>query len=172
MSFFTRSCRKIAVPVVAAFAVIGFAGLTTTMYGGAATSATPSTLLPPASPFLSGTLIHPGHPGGGGGGGHGSCTTTLPSANGVAYTPAEIRTAYSYSSAPGAGETVAIIDAYGSPSLSSDLACFDQTFGLPTPNLHIVQPFGKVHGKNTGWGIETSLDVEWAHAMARPPRSA
>ncbi len=95
--------------------------------------------------------------------------TTQPSPTGVAYTPSEIRAAYSYSSASsakGSGETIAIIDAYGSSSLSSDLACFDQTFGLPSASLKVVQPFGTVHGKNSGWGLETSLDVEWAHAMA------
>lgn len=126
-------------------------------------------LLPLAQPFLNtiavGAPLHPSH--GGGGGGGSSCATTLPTPNGVAYTPSELQTAYSFNLADtGAGETIAIIDAYGSPSLSSDLACFDQVFRLPAPSLTVVTPFGSVHGKNTGWGLETSLDVEWAHAMA------
>ena len=128
-----------------------------------------SSLLPLAQPFLNtvavGAPLHPSH--GGGGGGGSSCTTTLPAPNGVAYTPSELQKAYSFNTADtGRGETIAIIDAYGSPSLSSDLACFDSTFGLSAPTLKIVTPFGSVHGKNTGWGLETSLDVEWAHAMA------
>jgi subtilase family serine protease len=108
-----------------------------------------------------------GHGGGGGGGGSTSCVTTLPSPNGATYSPSQVKTAYQYSStATGSGETIAIIDAYGSSSLTSDLKCFDSQFGLPAPTLQIVQPFGNPHGSNSGWGLETSLDVEWAHAMA------
>ncbi|HLY77424.1 MAG TPA: S53 family peptidase [Thermoplasmata archaeon] len=119
-------------------------------------------LLPSAAPLLT-VLPTPSNPSPQQ---SGTCVTTLPSANGIAYTPSDIRTAYSYSSAAGAGETIAIIDAYGSPSLTSDLGCFDSEFGLAAPSLTIAQPFGSPQGRNTGWGLETSLDVEWAHAMA------
>ncbi len=112
-------------------------------------------------------ITHPNAPPSGGhGGGGSSCVTTIPSPTGVAYTPSQIKTAYQFSSANGAGKTIAIIDAYGSSSLTSDLNCFDSQFGLPAPILQVVQPFGKVHGSNANWGLETSLDVEWAHAMA------
>ncbi len=100
------------------------------------------------------------------GGGSSSAPTTYP-----AYTPIQIWDAYQYTANGtyntnyGSGETIAIIDAYGSPSISSDVKTFDSTFGLPPINLQIVQPFGKV-SKNAGWALETSLDVEWAHAMA------
>lgn len=118
-----------------------------------------------AVPFAH--VVQPDHPGNGGGGGGSTCTTTLPSPNGFAFTPSEIQSAYNYNSVDtGAGETIAIIDAYGSPTLASDLACFDTQFGLPALSPTIVQPFGAVHAKNSGWGLETSLDVEWAHAMA------
>ncbi len=95
-----------------------------------------------------------------------TCTSTLPAPNGVAYKPSQILSGYSYSSSQGAGKTIAIIDAYGDSTLTSDVACFDQTFGLPAPSLSIVKPFGSPHRSNSGWGLETSLDVEWAHAMA------
>lgn len=107
-----------------------------------------------------------GHGGGGKGGGGSSCVATIPSPTGVSYTPEQIKTAYSYGSSTGTGETIAIIDAYGSSTLTSDLNCFDTQFGLAAPNLNVVTPFGKVHGSNNNWGLETTLDVEWAHAMA------
>ncbi len=112
-------------------------------------------------------ITHPNAKHGGGHGGSTSCVTTLPSPTGVAYTPGQVQTAYQYNStATGAGETIAIIDAYGSPTLASDVSCFDAQFGLLAPSLQIVEPFGHVHGSNSNWGLETSLDVEWAHAMA------
>ncbi len=95
-----------------------------------------------------------------------SSPTTYPG-----YIPIQIWDAYQYTSngvyntSFGSGETIAIIDAYGSPTISSDVNTFDQQFGLPAINLQIVQPFGKV-SRNSGWALETSLDVEWAHAMA------
>jgi subtilase family serine protease len=73
----------------------------------------------------------------------------------------------------GHGETIAIIDAFGSPTIATDLAQFDVAYGLPVPpSLTIVQPAGKVpafDGSNptmVAWAGETTLDVEWAHVMA------
>ncbi|MCL4356316.1 MAG: S53 family peptidase [Candidatus Thermoplasmatota archaeon] len=95
-----------------------------------------------------------------------SSPTTYPG-----YIPIQIWNAYQYTSngayntSYGNGETIAIVDAYGSPTIASDVNTFDSQFGLPAINLQIVKPFGKV-AKNSGWALETSLDVEWAHAMA------
>ncbi|MES2262962.1 MAG: S53 family peptidase [Pseudomonadota bacterium] len=64
----------------------------------------------------------------------------------VAYTPAQIRAAYSMPSLPsaadmktaagaaslGAGQTIYIIGAYDNPTVSKDLAAFNAKFGLPT----------------------------------------
>jgi subtilase family serine protease len=73
----------------------------------------------------------------------------------------------------GRGETIAIIDAFGSPTIASDLAQFDAGYGLPAPpNLTVIQPAGRVPAFNgsdpimVDWASETTLDVEWAHAMA------
>ncbi len=74
-------------------------------------------------------------------------------------------------SANGAGETIAIVDAFGDPNISSDLQTFDANFGISNDNasgqfaLTIATPEGAV-GANSGWALEESLDVEWAHAIA------
>jgi subtilase family serine protease len=72
----------------------------------------------------------------------------------------------------GAGRTIAIVDSFGSPTIRQDLHAFDVAFGYPDPKLTIVQPAGRVprfdpkNADHTGWAGETTLDVEWAHAMA------
>ncbi len=83
------------------------------------------------------------------------------------YKPAQIRHAYGFDkiTSNGAGQTIAIIDAYGSPSLANDLKVFSTTFGLPQATLAIYYPQGRP-AINSGWALETSLDVQWAHAIA------
>jgi subtilase family serine protease len=70
----------------------------------------------------------------------------------------------------GSGRTIAIVDSYGSPTIDSDLAAFDSVWGLPAPpSFQIVAPFGidpTDPDNAAGWAGETSLDVEWAHAIA------
>jgi hypothetical protein len=74
-------------------------------------------------------------------------------------------------SANGAGETIAIVDAYGDPDIASDLETFDANFGIGNDNasgqfvLTVATPQGSVQ-TNAGWAGEESLDVEWAHAIA------
>ncbi|MES1247210.1 MAG: S53 family peptidase [Actinomycetota bacterium] len=92
----------------------------------------------------------------------------------LCYTPQLIRQAYDFPSgrgAPtGAGQTVVVVDAYGSPFLGADLAAFEQQFGLPAANVteydqqDVVSDLGS--GDFLDWGLETSLDVEWVHALA------
>jgi subtilase family serine protease len=92
----------------------------------------------------------------------------------------------------GAGQTIAIVDAYDDPGMvnstasnfaSSDLAEFDSYYGLPNPPSFIkygatssgavttrlpgddpAGPYDKTG--STDWEVEESLDVEWAHVMA------
>ncbi len=67
----------------------------------------------------------------------------------------------------GQGKTIVIVDAFGSPTIKTDLAGFDKGFGLPAPpSFKIITPVGKPTSGNAGWAEETTLDVEWAHAMA------
>src|SRR5437667_8189671 len=51
----------------------------------------------------------------------------------VGLTPAQVRHAYGFDhlSNQGAGQTIAIIEAFGDESIEKDLAKFDDTFGLP-----------------------------------------
>ncbi|MCD2345136.1 S53 family peptidase [Clostridium guangxiense] len=86
----------------------------------------------------------------------------------VGYTPSQIRKAYGVSnvSSTGNGETIAIVDAYGSPTMQSDLNAFSSEFGLSSANLTIAYPNGKPTNTDGGWALETSMDVEWAHAIA------
>lgn len=88
------------------------------------------------------------------------------------YGPSDIRSAYNVpSSNTGAGQTIVIVDAFGSPTIQNDLQVFDHYYGLPDPTLNIIYPGGKpafhLHDSNqVGWASETSLDVEWSHAIA------
>ena len=68
----------------------------------------------------------------------------------------------------GRGQTIAIIDAYGDPTIRQDLATFDKDFGLPRANLTVIPvgPYEPSNGITYGWDAETALDVEAAHAMA------
>lgn len=87
------------------------------------------------------------------------------------YTPSLIRSAYNVPSTfRGAGQTIAIVDAFGSPTIANDLHVFDQAFGLPDPVLNVYYPTGQVAFTGTAlqqdWAGEVTLDVEWAHAIA------
>ena len=93
------------------------------------------------------------------------------------YSPQEMRTVYGLNPLldagyTGAGQTITIIDSFGSPTLANDLHVFDQGYGLPDPpSLKIYAPLGTVpfnptNSDQSGWAYETTLDVEWAHAIA------
>jgi subtilase family serine protease len=93
------------------------------------------------------------------------------------YSPVQIAQAYGIPKllargVNGRGQTIVIVDSFGSPTIRHDLAVFDATYGLPAPPpLTIIQPAGPVPpyqptSNREGWAGETSLDVEYAHAMA------
>jgi subtilase family serine protease len=94
------------------------------------------------------------------------------------YTPDQLRDAYDLQplydrGATGKGETIMIVDAFGSPTIKADLAAFDGQFGYPAPpKFTVIAPVGaipKFSPKNSqmvGWAGETTLDVEYAHALA------
>jgi len=98
----------------------------------------------------------------------------------VGFTPAQVATAYGINSirlhgviGNGAGQTIAIVDFGNDPTIASDLQAFDQHFGLPAPpSFTVVNQNGQTaplppntNGTN-GESGETSMDVEWAHAIA------
>ena len=89
------------------------------------------------------------------------------------YSAKDIQNAYNISGLisqgyGGSGETIAVIDAYGDPTIQQDLATFDRQFGLPTASLSIIPvgPYEPSNGITYGWDAETALDVEAAHAAA------
>jgi subtilase family serine protease len=111
--------------------------------------------------------------------GHGPPTTAeCEAAYGVpCYQPAQIQTAYDLKplldqGIDGKGETIVIVDAFGSPTIGKDLEQFDKAFGLPAPpSLTVLQPAGPVppyvaDNLREGWAGETDLDVEYSHVMA------
>ena len=109
------------------------------------------------------------------------------------FSPQQIAAAYGFDAVAfggiagdGAGQTIAIVNAYDDPALvdssspdfaTSDLAEFDRQFGLPDPpsflkvgesgsadDLPGPDPTGA--GTSGNWEQEEAMDVEWAHAMA------
>ena len=106
------------------------------------------------------------------------------------YQPFQLQRAYNLAplfsrGIEGQGETIVIVDAFGSPSIASDLQTFDSEMGLPNPpSFRVITPEGPITTNPTnctsmysptgpdlcsdyyGWTDETSLDVEWSHVMA------
>jgi subtilase family serine protease len=88
------------------------------------------------------------------------------------YGPNDLAKVYNFpSNLDGSGQTIIIVDAYGSSTIEADLAAFDGYFGVQaSPSFKIIHAKGTpgVTGSNAvgSWQIETSLDVEYAHAMA------
>src|SRR5258708_8062133 len=95
--------------------------------------------------------------------------------------PAAVSSVYSLSglspsSGAGAGQIIAIVDAFHDPNALSDLNTFNAPYGYPTlarctsltqsgPCFEQVDPQGTPR-VNAGWVLEESLDIEWAHAEA------
>jgi len=89
------------------------------------------------------------------------------------YTPQQMRHAYGIDQIAnqGAGQIIGIVDGYDYPEVESDLGVFSTTFGLPACTkdsgcLTVVYATGTKPPRNAGWSGETSLDVQWAHAIA------
>ena len=69
----------------------------------------------------------------------------------------------------GRNQTIVIVDAYGSPTLATDVNTFSKTMSLPTMDtnsLKVVYPNGAPATTDPDWATETTLDVEFAHAFA------
>ena len=84
------------------------------------------------------------------------------------YSPAQVRHAYGVdlvlaAGASGSGQKIGIVDAYGDPAIQTDLNNFCSYYGIPSTTVQIL---GQPTSGNSGWALETALDVEWAHAIA------
>ena len=109
---------------------------------------------------------------------------------GLAYTPAQIRTAYGINNVAldGTGQTIAIVDAYDNPNIFQSVDTFDAEFGMTSTGSTLYDQYGPAasfltvlnqNGQSTSlpgtdpagagndnWEVEEALDVEWAHAIA------
>jgi subtilase family serine protease len=72
----------------------------------------------------------------------------------------------------GKGHTIVIIDAYGSPTVKSDITDFDTVFGYPDPpSFNVITmpgtpPYDPNDANIVNWTGEIALDTQWAHAVA------
>lgn len=92
------------------------------------------------------------------------------------YTPAQMQSAYGLAPVygaglKGAGQTIVILIPYGSPTIFADVNNFNKLNGLPaitSLTFSVMYPSGKPTDLSLGegWIDETSLDVEWTHAIA------
>src|SRR5437867_3252603 len=70
------------------------------------------------------------------------------------FVPSDIRRAYDFlpvynRGINGTGTRIAIVDAYGDPTMSTDLSSFDSLTGLPTPTMNTYYPDGVPRRCNT-----------------------
>jgi subtilase family serine protease len=101
------------------------------------------------------------------------CETTYALA---CYSPVQFRAAYDLGplyakGTTGAGQTIVIADAFGSPTIQSDLDTFDARWGFPKTQVQVVKwgavpAFDPSDPDMGSWAYETSLDVEYAHSIA------
>ena len=89
------------------------------------------------------------------------------------YGPSSLYSAYNLPSGGGAGQTVAIVDAYNDPNAASDMAAYRAQYGLPactvaTGCFKQVSQTGtsSLPTANGGWAEEESLDLDMVSAIA------
>jgi subtilase family serine protease len=99
----------------------------------------------------------------------------LASTSPTGFSPATVKSVYGFptGSTAGAGKTIAIVDAYDDPTAESDLNTFSSQYGLPgcTTANGCFRKVDQTGGTNyprtdSGWALEISLDIDWAHAIA------
>jgi subtilase family serine protease len=80
--------------------------------------------------------------------------------------PSEFKAAYGFNHIPnqGQGQTIALVDAFKDPNITSDLAFYANYFHLAPCNFQVVIVGNPIEGQ--GWDLEESLDVEQACALA------
>jgi subtilase family serine protease len=93
-------------------------------------------------------------------------TGVSPDVNG--WGPPNLQAAYNLpSSTKGAGQLVAIVDAFDNPNVASDLAAYRKEFGLGKVKFTKYNQNGQTKNYptgNKGWGVEIDLDVEMVSA--------
>ncbi|AAY81652.1 S53 family peptidase [Sulfolobus acidocaldarius] len=89
-------------------------------------------------------------------------------------TPNDIRTAYNVSylldnGITGKGVNIGILVFDGNPYIQQELSTFDQLYNITSPPFLDIVPIGPYNpndGIQSGWALEASLDVEYAHSIA------
>ena len=86
------------------------------------------------------------------------------------YAPAQITQAYNIDplynhGIKGKGQTIVIVDFSQDPTIVQDVHTFDKTFGVPDTKINVIAPFG-ADPADPNINTETTLDVEYAHAIA------
>ena len=90
------------------------------------------------------------------------------------YGPSDLQSAYNLPSATaGAGQTVAIVDAYDNPNAAADLATYRAQYGLPActtasgcfEKVNQQGQQGSYPPPDSGWALEESLDVDMVSAV-------
>jgi subtilase family serine protease len=93
---------------------------------------------------------------------------------GSGYSPNQIAKAYGFDKIPsigdGRGKTIAIVVALGSTYIQEDLNHFCSVYGIPSTPVQVhyhtyKEPYPD-YRVAPSWALETTLDVQWAHAMA------
>lgn len=94
-------------------------------------------------------------------------------------TPNDIITRYNLRGGNSTGALIIIVDAYRYPTAESDLAQFSQQYDLPSCSVEsgcltikLVDPARTLPDtdprvSDCGWSVESALDLQWAHAIAR-----
>lgn len=92
------------------------------------------------------------------------------------YTPHQMSLAYGFDALyaqglTGKGQTVVVIDSFGSPTLQQDLDHFDNYYHLPATTVQVLaplgtKPFDPTNQDMLGWAGETEEDVQTIHALA------
>jgi subtilase family serine protease len=84
-------------------------------------------------------------------------------------TPAQVKSFYNLPVSGGHG-TIVIVGAYDDSSIETDLNVFSKQFNLPvcttTNGCFEKHKMATTVKTNSGWAMETTLDVEWSHAIA------
>jgi len=87
------------------------------------------------------------------------------------YGPSDLQSAYKLpSSTNGAGQTVAIVDAYDDPNAAADLNTYRSTYGLTACGTGCFSKVNQTGGSrmpraNGGWAQEISLDLDMVSAV-------
>ncbi len=92
----------------------------------------------------------------------------------ASFSPIAIQSAYGLSPTPyaGAGQTIAIVDAFDDPNIVSELTTFDTYWNLPQCRSDCFTKVDQNGGSSYpapaqgSWSVEIAMDVEWAHALA------